>query len=71
MNVARIGGFSGDEFFAVVTEPVLVRFNASATLPWRCEIHGRHVRPTCEHERAAQSRARKKFPRPTNEGEQP
>lgn len=66
LNVARIGGFDADEFFAVVTEPVLVRYNADATLPWKCQIHGRHVRPTCDHERAAASRARKAFPRNTN-----
>lgn len=67
MNVARIGGFDAEEFYAIVTEPILVTFNSSATLPWRCEVHGRHVRPTCEHERAAQSRARKAFPRNTKE----
>jgi len=71
MSVPKIGGFSADEYFAVVSTPVLVRYNASAALPWRCEIHGRHVRPTCEHELAAQSRARKAFPRDTTQEESP
>lgn len=66
MSVPKIGGFDSDEWFAIVSQPVRVRYVASATLPWRCEIHGRHVHPTCDHEKAAASRARKHFPRNTN-----
>lgn len=61
LNVARIGGFDADEFFCVVTEPVLVTFNSGAPLPWRCEVHGRHIRPTCDHEKAAANRVRKEW----------
>jgi hypothetical protein len=54
--VARLGGWE-DEWFAIVSTPIRVRFVEWAPLPWRCEIDGKHPVATCEHELAAQAAA--------------
>jgi hypothetical protein len=61
-TVARIGGWA-DEFFAVVTVPIKVRFVEWAELPWRCESCGNHKTATCDHELAAEKAARKEWPK--------
>ena len=61
-TVARIGGWP-TEYYAVVQQPVLVRYNLDAPMPWRCEIHGRTAQPSCQHTLAAQAHARQHFQR--------
>lgn len=55
-RVARLDGIDQDEWFAVVTIPVLVTFNSFRDPPWRCEACGRHADP-CPHAIAAATAA--------------
>ncbi len=60
MSVARLGGWE-DDWFAVVATPVRVHYAEWAPMPWRCELCGRHKKPTCEHEHAAATAAAQQF----------